>query len=172
MDATTPDGEPEPIGEDEDDSLAADAQPDAIDEDGDDASPVCLRCFTPLLGAPTRCPSCGAPASLAATLGPSAGGGVDAGGRSVETLEKTHDGRFSPWSVAIVWGLGMLLLPPLLRLVLVADGTARGPGPGLLGGLTQGLPLVVIGAWTVVCVWFFASARARARAAREATKTF
>ena len=171
MDPTTPGDETDP-DLDDDEALASDAQPDEIDEDGDDASPVCLRCFAPLLDAPTRCPACGAPASLAATLGPSAGGGVDAGGRNVETLEKTHDGRFSPWSVAIVWGLGMLLLPPLLRLVLVADGTARGPGPGLLGGLTQGLPLVVIGAWTVVCVWFFASARARARAAREATKTF
>jgi len=66
----------------------------------------------------------------------------------------------------------MLLLPSVLSLVQVADGTARGPGPGFFGGLTQLLPLVVIGAWTVVCAWLFASARARARAAREATKTF
>ena len=157
-------------GGDAPDALAA-AEAE-VREGGDDATAICLRCFAPLDGAPTRCANCGAPASRAATLGPSAGGGVDLGGRNLETLGKTYDGRFSPWSVAIVWGLGMLMLPYLLALSLVADGTARGSRPGLLGGLTERLPFVVICAWTVVCAWFFARARARARAAREATKTF
>ena len=172
MDSTTPDEDPAPDPEDDDGPLAPDAEPDAVDEDGDDASPVCLRCFAPLFGSPTRCPNCAAPASLAATLGPSAGGGVDVGGRNVETLDKTYDGRFAPWSIGIVWGLGMLLLPSVLNLVLFADSTARGPGPGAFGGLTRWVPLLVIGGWTVVCAWLFARARARARAACEATKTF
>lgn len=138
---------------DDDLPLEAGAQPDEIasaedDMDGDDATPICLRCFTPLPDAPTNCPHCGAPASRAASLGPALGGGVDAYGPTVKTLTKGRDGRPSVWGHAVVWGLGMVLIPMGVETLSWAFGwDDRADRPFLALDL---LELGVLAIWTLV----------------------
>ena len=160
MDPTNPRGEADPGPELDDAPLPPGAEPDAIDEDGDDASPVCLRCFTPLVGAPTRCPNCAAPASLAATLGPSAGGGVDVGGTDAHTLPRARDGRLSAWAYALIWGGGLVVLPNLCLLLVAllsasSSGSEIAPKSTIVAVLV-GVPLL----WTLVFGWLMLRAKA------------
>ncbi len=148
MDTTTPGGPEEPSAEDDDGPLAPDASPDAIDEDGDDASPVCLRCFAPLEGSPTRCPNCGAAASRSAMLGPSAGGGVDVGGVPVRPGRPIPRRTLNVWTYLLVWILGLLFLPPLTDF-----NRARSAGFWAAHRFESRLQLPVVIGWTLLFGW-------------------
>lgn len=136
---------------------AAEAEIRAGGDEG--ATAICLRCFAPLDGAPTRCANCGAPASRAATLGPSAGGGVDVGGTTISTLPHAPDGLPTSWAICIVWALGLWALPYLAM-----------PIAGLLGLTNAGSTefwiwavLAIGGAWTLWMATLFVRSFARAR---------
>lgn len=124
--------------------------------------PVCLRCFGPLEGAPTNCPTCAAPASRAALLGPSIVGGVDVGGTSISTLPRDRSGSLTPWAIVLVWGGGLIVLPSLFVLLQLVLPIANDPGDA--GGRAT-LWVAIFVTWTLVLALRFM--RAARRALRE-----
>jgi hypothetical protein len=148
-------------GGDQPDALAAAEA--AVREGGDEATAICLRCFAPLDGAPTRCANCGAPASRAATLGPSAGGGVDVGGTTISTLPRGRDGSPTAWAYCMVWALGIWALPLLMSPVLIALAIVKRDSPDAW----LWSDLAIRGAWTVLMAVLLVRSIARARRARS-----
>lgn len=140
-----------PSESDEDTLGAALGEGDGDAEGGEEegeGSPVCLRCFTPLLDSPTRCPACGAAASRSAMLGPSAGGGVDVGGIPVRTGRPVPRRTVNLWTYLVVWILGLLFLPPLTDF-----SRARAAGFWAAHRLESRLQLPVVIGWTVLFGW-------------------